>query len=304
MKNILKSTPFLAILTCLLWGSSFVPTKTGLQYMDAPLQFAGYTFVLAGIFMMPWAKVGRHYLRQVVDNFGIMLKVAIFSISILYGSYYTGMRLTDGSIASMIVGCQPFFVAILAHFILKNERFSTAKIIGMALGIIGIAVVSWPDFANIQVVGFASALGIILIIIDCLSAAYGNIIVSQIDFTKVDIKVLNSAASLLGGMILLLFAYPIEGVAALPGETDFYVSLGAMVFITVVTTIIWMRLLSRKNVEVSSLNMWKFILPLVGSTESWLFLKGDNPNAYSIAGLIVITASLLIFFSDKKKKVD
>ena len=302
MKNVFKSTPFLAIVTCLLWGSSFVPTKTGLQFMDAPLQFAGYTFIISGIFMMLWAKVGRHYFRQFIDNFGIMLKVAIFSISILYGSYYTGMKLTDGSIASMIVGCQPFFVAILAHLILKNERFNTPKIIGMTLGIAGIMVVSWPNFSNIQITGFTSALGIILIIIDCLSAAYGNIIVSQIDFTKVDIKVLNSAASLLGGVILLLFAYPVEGVAKLPKETDFYISLGAMVFITVATTIIWMRLLSRKNVKVSSLNMWKFILPLVGSFESWIFLKGDNPNAYSIAGLIVITMSLLIFFGDKKQK--
>lgn len=296
MKNVFKSTPFLAIVTCLLWGSSFVPTKTGLQFMDAPLQFAGYTFVLAGIFMMPWAKVGKHYWRQVADNFGTMLKVAIFSISILYGSYYTGMKLTDSSVASMIVGCQPFFVAILAHLILKNEKFSTTKIIGMALGIIGILVVSWPNFSNIHLAGFASALGIILIIIDCMSAAYGNIIVSRIDFKKIDIKVLNSAASILGGVILLLFAFPIEGVAKLPKEIDFYISLGVMVCITVVTTIIWMRLLSRKNVEVSSLNMWKFILPLVGSFESWIFLKGDNPNAYSIAGLIVITASLLIFF--------
>lgn len=296
MRNVLKSTPFLAIVTCLLWGSSFVPTKTGLQFMNAPLQFAGYTFVLAGIFMMPWAKLNKHYFRQVVDNFGIMMKVAIFSISILYGSYYTGMKLTDSSVASMIVGCQPFFVAILAHHILKNEKFSTNKIIGMALGMVGIFVVSWPNFNNIQMTGFASGLGIILIIIDCLSAAYGNIIVSQIDFKKVDIKVLNSAASLLGGIILLLFAYPVEGVKPFPNGFDFYISLGAMVFITVVTTIIWMRLLSRKSVEVSSLNMWKFILPLVGSFESWIFLKGDNPNAYSIAGLIVITASLLIFF--------
>jgi len=300
MKNVFKSTPFLAIVTCLLWGSSFVPTKTGLQFMDAPLQFAGYTFVLAGIFMMPWARIGKHYLSQVVDNFGLMLKVAMFSISILYGSYYTGMKLTDSSVASMIVGCQPFFVAILAHLILKNEKFNTSKIIGMSLGIIGIFVVSWPNFNNIRLTGFTSALGIVLIIIDCLSAAYGNIIVSQIDFKRVDIKVLNSAASLLGGIILLLFAYPFEGVVAFPKELDFYISLGAMVFITVVTTIIWMRLLSRKNVEVSGLNMWKFILPLVGSFESWVFLKGDNPNAYSIAGLIVITASLLIFFFDRK----
>lgn len=302
MKNVLKSTPFLAIVTCLLWGSSFVPTKTGLQYMDAPLQFAGYTFVLAGIFMMPWAKVGKHYFMQVFDNFGIMFKVAIFSISILYGAFYTGQSLTDASVVSMIVGCQPFFVAILAHLILKNEKFNATKIIGMTLGIIGIIVVSWPEFSNIKLVGFTSAIGIVLIIIDCMSAAYGNIIVSQIDFGKVDIKVLNSAASLIGGLILLLIAYPLEGVATLPKEVDFYISLGAMVAITVVTTIIWMRLLSRDDVEVSALNMWKFILPLVGSIESWLFLKGDNPNAYSIAGLIVITASLLIFFLPKKEK--
>lgn len=300
MRKFFTSTPFLALLTCILWGSSFVPTKTGLEFMQAPLQFAGYTFVISGIVLMPWAKFGKHYFEQVFGNFGIMLKVALFSIAILYGSFYTGQNLTDASIVSLIVGCQPFFVALLAHLLLRSERFTKRKIAGLALGMTGIVVVSWQSFSDIKLMGLSSALGIIFIIIDCLSAAYGNIIVSQIDFKKVDIKVLNSFASFLGGVILLIVAYPAEGIAPLPSEAGFYISLGAMVFITVVTTVVWMRLLSRPNVEVTSLNMWKFVMPLVGSAESWLLLKNDKPTPYTIAGLVIITFSLLIFFSTKK----
>jgi len=299
MRQFFTSTTFLAIVCCLLWGSSFVPTKLGLEHMPAPLQYAGYTFLISGLLLLPWAGVNRHFLTQLRQHGWLILKVALFTTTLLYGSYYLGQSMADASLVALIVSCQPFFVALLAHWILHNERFTPLMVFSLALCIIGMTVVSWPSFANIHTLGYTSVVGIAFILIDCLSAAYGNIIVSRIDFTRVDIKVLTSAEMIMGGVLLLFLAYPFEGIAPFPTHPLFHVSLFSMVFINTVTMVIWLRLLARPTTKVSHLNMWKFLLPIVGSIECWTLLRNDSPTTYSVAGLIIIVTSLVIFHKKK-----
>ncbi|MDD4820674.1 MAG: DMT family transporter [Flavobacteriales bacterium] len=296
MNKILRSTPFLAIMACLLWASTFVPTKTGLTYFPSPLQFAGYTYLMAGILLLPWAKVGKMYFTKVRQNFLLVLKIALLSTSILYGAYYMGQYLIDSSLASLIVSAQPFFVSVMAHFMLKDERFTPLKVLSILLAVGGVVVVSYPSVKDVSVIGVSAVAGILLILVNCTSAAYSNIVVSRLDFSKVDIKVLNSAQLILGGVVLLIASYAVEGFVPLPKEGQFYVSYAVMVVITVITLVTWFALLARSDVKVSSLNMWKFLIPIFGTVESWIFLKNDSPNVYSVTGMVILTASLLLFY--------
>lgn len=306
MKAFIKSTPFLAIVTCFLWASSFVPTKVGLDFFPAPLHYAGYTFIISGLILIPWANHKRNFIQQLKKHFPIALKIGFFSTTLLYGSYYTGQNYVDASIVSLIVGCQPLFVAIMAHFILKNEKFNKVKVFSIILAIIGLVVVSYPSFSEVKSIGWMSAIGIMLIIVDCLSASYGNIIVSQVDFARVDIRVINAAQLFLGGFMLMILAVIIEGPQQLPSFSNdgylFYICLAAMVFITVFSAIIWFSLLARPNTKVSNLNMWKFLIPVIGSLQSWTLLRNDKPTLNSVIGLVIITASLLIFNLRTEKK--
>lgn len=297
MKKILSSTPFLAIMTCFLWGSTFVPTKVGLEYLTSPLQFAGYTYFIAGIVLMPWARIGPRYFRQVRDHLYLMVKVALFSTTILYGAYYLGQDLMDASLASLIVSAQPFFVAVMAHFLLKNDRFTPLKIVSIVMAVCGLVVVSFPSLVDMKAMGVAAIGGILLMMLNCAAAAYGNIIVSQIDFSKVDIRVLNSAELAIGGALLLVLAAVTGHWEPFPTAGMFHAALAGKVFIAVTTMVTWFALLARPEVKVSELNMWKFLMPVFGSIESWLLIQGDRPNVYSVTGLIILTASLILFYN-------
>ena len=297
MKKILFSTPFLAIMTCLLWASTFVPTKVGLEYLSSPLQFAGYTYLIAGVVLMPWARIGPRYFRQVRDHLGLMVKVALFSTTILYGAYYLGQNLLDASLASLIVSAQPFFVAVMAHFMVKNDRFTPLKVFSIMLAVVGLVVVSFPSLVDMQAMGVAAIGGILLMLVNCVSAAYGNIIVSKIDFAKVDIRVLNSAELAIGGIFLLILAAVSGSWQPFPAAGMFHAALAIKVFIAVATMVTWFALLARPEVKVSELNMWKFLIPVFGSIESWLMLEGDTPNVFTVTGMVILTASLLIFYN-------
>jgi len=300
MKKILLSTPFLAIMTCILWASTFVPTKIGLEYLSSPLQFAGYTYLIAGVVLMPWARIGPSYFSQVKKHFPLMVKVALFSTTILYGAYYMGQNYIDGSLASLIVSAQPFFVAVLAHFMVRGDRFTPLKVLSILMAVVGLVIVSYPGLEMMSLdrsEGTFIVLGVSLMLVNCISAAYGNIIVSKIDFSKVDIRVLNSAELALGGIFLLAIAALAGHWQPFPAESEFHLALLVKVFIAVATMVTWFALLARPEVKVSELNMWKFLIPVFGSIESWLMISGDNPNVYSVTGMIVLTLSLIIFYN-------
>ena len=63
----------------------------------------------------------------------------------------------------------------------------------------------------------------------------------------------------------------------------------------------WYTLLSRPGIKVSDLNMWKFIIPVLGALLSWSFLPNESPDVLSILGMAII-ASALLFLSSAKSK--
>ena len=53
--------------------------------------------------------------------------------------------------------------------------------------------------------------------------------------------------------------------------------------------------------QVSELNLWKFIIPVVGAILSWLLVPGENPEWLTITGMVIITASLIGFYKNGVK---
>jgi drug/metabolite transporter (DMT)-like permease len=64
---------------------------------------------------------------------------------------------------------------------------------------------------------------------------------------------------------------------------------------------IWFTLLQRPGVKVSELNLWKFIIPVAGAILSWLLVPGEKPEWVTVSGMIIITGSLVLFFTNNKE---
>jgi drug/metabolite transporter (DMT)-like permease len=61
---------------------------------------------------------------------------------------------------------------------------------------------------------------------------------------------------------------------------------------------IWYVLLQRPGVKVSELNLWKFLNPVAGALLSWWLIKDENPEWLTIAGMIIITVSLILYYKN------
>ncbi len=291
MKQIIRSTTFLAIIAALLWSTAFAGIKIGLQY-QSPLQFAALRFFLAGLMVALAFARWKFLVKETLREWRFILTIAVIQVIVQYGLFYTGMNLVPGALGAMIVGSSPLFVALVAHFIHPNDKLTPVKSISILTGVAGIAIIT-AGRQQIELKNPHEWLGIILLIFNNLASGYSNVLVSK-SARPLSPIILTSSSLMIGGAMLYSIALPIEGPDTGPFPWPYYLSLIWLAFLSASAFSIWYSLLRRPGVMVSRLNVWKFLIPVSGAALSWILVEGEHPDFTSLAGMLVIVAALLL----------
>lgn len=292
---------FLAILACLLWSTAFAFVKIGLIYCT-PLLLAGLRFFLAGLLLIPFSGGVKNYFNSIGSAPKTIIKVSLFQTFLLYSLFFWGMNLVQGSTGAIVTGLTPLITAVAAHIILKNDKLYLRKAIFIFSGMFGIILISIEKQFAIGN-SFKDLAGILILLGATLASALGNIVVAS-DRSKLNPVTLNSAQMGLGGFALLLLSLIIEGTPQININKQFIFALLWLSFISAAGFSIWFYLIKVERMKVSDLNMWKFIMPILGSLISWTLLKNDSPTVLSIIGMLIVAFSVLLFNVRKKKTDD
>ncbi len=296
----------MAIIACLLWSTAFVGIKIGLQY-STPLQFAGLRFFIAGILILPFIKDFKNKFKIAKNKFNIILWVALLQTTLLYAFFYLGLNKVPASLASMLVGSSPLFVAMIANFMISNDKMTRYKSFYIILGLIGVAIISITKGGNDSSNYPHILLGIFILFLNNITAGFGNVVVAKYG-NGIPPMLLSSFSLIIGGAILFIVSLFVEGFsfsyAILP--IQYYLSLAWLSFLSAASITIWYTLLRRKGVKVSDLNMWKFIIPVFGACLSWIIIKQEKPTFIAIVGMIIIALSLILMnlkYKIKKSRI-
>jgi drug/metabolite transporter (DMT)-like permease len=127
----------------LLWGTVFVASQVGLQYTN-PYNLVFMRFLVASIIILAiallfWKKIG------IADEFKRKW-TWIFGIVYMFGFLlqYLGQDLTTTAEATLLSNLAPIIVPFFAFTFLK-EKISRLQKVAMALGLLGLFLVSNPD---------------------------------------------------------------------------------------------------------------------------------------------------------------
>ncbi len=299
MKNILKSTTFLAIFACWLWSTAFATIKIGLQY-NSPFQFAGIRFLLSGILLFIYFGKPRTFYQEFISNWKFILILSVVQFSAQYAFFYSGMNLVPGAFGAMIIGSSPLFIAVVAHFSFHDDKMSTLKTGSIFIGLIGIAVITLGR-TKVEIKNQLELLGVGLLFVNNFLSGYSNVLVSKYHSGKSPL-VLSSASLFLGGAALFIASIPLEGINTGPFPPVYYYTLGWLSFLSAAAFAIWYTLLQRPGVKVSTLNIWKFLIPVSGAILSWILIKEEKPDLISLIGMGIITISLVTLNYANRKK--
>ncbi len=290
MRILINYYSFLAITACLLWSSAFVGIKVGLEYTP-PLQFAGIRFMISGLLILPFCGSIVKLIHSVSTNLVTVIYVTLFQTILLYTLFYTGVKLVPASVAAMIIGSQPLIIAIMAHYWTIDDKLTWKKTAAIILGVMGVVLVSLSR-GPFKVGGSAEMIGILLLLASNTCAGVGNMIVAKTKTTMPFLE-LNCVQLFLGGCVMLILSFVVEGFTWQEKELPYYYSLAWLSFLSAAALSIWFHLL-QTNVPISDLNIWKFLIPVSGACLSWLLLKDESPDPYSVLGMILIVVALII----------
>lgn len=292
--NTRGNTIFLAIIACLLWSTVYAGIKIGLQY-DTPLHFAGIRFMISGLMILPFTVKPADYLRMIKDHRNIVLWITFLQTLLNYVLFYLGMDLVPGALGAVIVGSQPLVTAVVAAMAHREDKLTRRKIVTIISGIAGVILISTGRQA-LKIGTVSELLGVGLILGANIATAVSNVMVS-LKSNGINPYVLSSSSLFSGGAIIYLISLIFEGGQPRAEKTsEYWLILLWLSFVSAYAFSLWFRLLQRPGVKVSELNLWKFIIPVVGAVLSWLIVPGENPEWLTVAGILIITSSLILFF--------
>ena len=283
-----------AIAASVLWAIVNPFIKQGLSYDFTPMNFAGLRFTAVGIilFAYTWHK---GMWKEILLHKRLFLNLIFVNMFLGYSAFYFGVDFVSGAISSIIMGMTPLINVLLAHLLASNDRLNVHKIISLIVSLIGLLLIVGMG-SNGAPLDWKGITGIVLLLLSIIFQGYSAISVSE-DKGKINPIFLNAVQMFFGGLLIYMIGLGTEGYHSFIGKpAGFYISLSILVFISVFAFSFWFIALQSKGAKVSDINMCRLINPILGAILSWIMLPGEYPTFSTVAGMIIIVSSLIIYF--------
>jgi len=126
---------------CLIWGSTWLAIKIGLEGAP-PFLAASLRFLLASATLFGAVIVTRSALPRTRVEWGLVAFVGIVLFTTDYGLIYWGQNNgVESGLSAILFATMPLQTALVAHGLLSEERLTLQKIAGIVIGFAGLLVV-------------------------------------------------------------------------------------------------------------------------------------------------------------------
>ena len=133
------SAGLILILLCFVWGANAVSIKFSNQGMP-PLMAAALRSLVSGALLWAYARMNGHTVAFPPGQTRHALVIGLlFGLDFLF--IYWGLTFTPASRSLIILYTHAFWVALGAHFFLKDDRLTPTKLFGLVLAFCGVAAV-------------------------------------------------------------------------------------------------------------------------------------------------------------------
>ena len=288
----------LFLMLAAVWGSAFMAIKAGLgdptnpaYFFDAPVLFAALRFDVAGLLMFGYAlRATDRWRPKGRAEWATVGVGAVFIIAGYHALLFVGERGTTSAAAAVIVSLSPVMTTVFARALLPDERLTAVGLVGIALGFVGVVVLSRPDPTNLVGSRFEA-----LVFGAALCFALGSVLTRRID-ADLPIETME-AWSMLGGAALM-HGFSIGLEEAVPGVPTAEAT-AALAYLAVVSSalgfLIYFTLLERLGAI--EINLVSYVAPACAAVTGFLFL-GELIDAPTVGGFAII----LVGFSLVKRR--
>jgi drug/metabolite transporter (DMT)-like permease len=275
------------VLFVLMWATGFIVARLSAPHAD-PLTFLSMRFPIAGALFAaialalwaPWPGPRQAFHATVAGAF-------------LHGGYlgpvyWAVAHGMPAGVSALIVGLQPLMTAVLAAWLVK-ERISLRHWLGLAIGILGVALVVSPMLQS----GFAGGITPVTTavnVLGALSISFGT--VYQKRYATALHLASGGAWQYVGATLSVLFPALLLEEMRFDGSFDAWFALGWSVIVLSLGAITLLMLLIRLG-DVGRVASLIFLVPGVAALMAYV-LFGETLTPVQILGMAVCAGAVLI----------
>ncbi|MDQ3011494.1 MAG: EamA family transporter [Acidobacteriota bacterium] len=285
------------LLLCLIWGSTWIFIKLGLDDWP-PFTFAALRFLLASAILWIIVLARRKPLPRARRDWLMMAGLGFIAFAMNFGLIFWGESRIPSGLTAVLQAVIPAFGLIFAHHYLPGERITPAKLIGVALGIGGVAVI----FADqMRIAGTRAAWGGAAIVASAVCVAYSNVQV-KLHCGHLSTPVLVAGQMTFGFIPLLVLGWIVEGGPFRLRWTQ--AATISLVYLAVVGSSIalllyfWMV----KRIDVTKTMLISLVTPVIALLIGWLARGEVLTWRLALGSAAILSGIGIVVLPNRQKK--
>ena len=187
-----------------IWGSAFIAIKLSLEYF-APVSVASYRLIIASIFLLIFYIIGQY--KTLLSKKDLLMLIFVGVVGNFLPFYLISLseQFIQSSTAGILMGIGPILTLILSHFLTKDDKINSVKLISIIVGFIGVLFIFEIDsLFSFQSSNSLQLISKFLIIIAALGYMISNIVAYN-TLKHIDSFSITFFATLFGALISIPF---------------------------------------------------------------------------------------------------
>jgi drug/metabolite transporter (DMT)-like permease len=275
----------------LIWGSTYLAIRFAIESIP-PYLMGGVRFLIAGgalYAVLRWRGVGAPSRRQ--------WRAALIVGGLLLWGGNGGVMIAEqyvpSSLAALIVAMVPLWMVLLNWWWGDGARPNAGTLLGVGLGLAGIALIAAPGQAAAE--GAVNPIGLSILVLASLSWSIGSLY-SRKSSLPANALLATSLEMLAGGALMLIAGLLLGQGAQIHFEQISLLSLAALGYLIVFgsligfTAYVWLLKVSTP----ARVSTYAFVNPVVAVFLGWAFAGEALSLRVLMAAAVIIIAVMLI----------
>jgi drug/metabolite transporter (DMT)-like permease len=285
-------------LVYLFWGSTYLAIDIAVRTIPPALMCAT-RFSIAGVVMLAVCALTGH---KVLYSPRQIALAAVVGVLLLMGGNltlsYAELTVSSG-LAALIIAITPLWFLVLDSLLLGDHHISGRGKAGLALGILGLFVLFYPELTSRTTLGRRELWASVSLIGGSFSWALGSVLSKRWQ-SGMDVFSSTGWQVLAAGVANLLFAFAAGDFSRVVWTPR---GIGAVMYLVVCgswigyTAYIWLL----EHVPTSKVSTYAYVNPVVAVFLGWLILH-EHVDRFILLGSAIVVLSVVLVTSAKVKQ--
>ena len=283
--------------TCLIWSSVWLFIKLGLRDLP-PVSFAAIRLVVAIAVWLPVLIVRRVPLPREARDWYVIGVAGVLLLGVNYTLVFWGAQFIPSGLTAVLQAVTPAFALVFGHFLLDDEPFTFKALGAIAIGIAGVACISWDQ---LHLAGRQALLGCAAVTLGALCVGFAYVFIKARRGPRLGPEALTCGQMLCAVGPMLAFATVRDGNPLNLHWTP--LAIGCLLYLALAGSVgTWLNYWLLERMSATALLSMALVEPLIAVLLGAALLHERVTPGAAAGGVLVLGSIFMITISFRRSR--